>query len=93
MTKKPELRLVSRMPFSQSVDFELTGGIIQGNGRGLDISFRGLGLISDIPLAAGEILKLNLSSHPNGISIPVFSEVRWAKSEENQYRVGVQFLL
>ncbi len=98
MTKKTEMRTVSRWPFGQSVDFELTrmqsktGGILQGKGWALDISLNGLGFISDIPLEAGEILRLNFPSHPNGFSIPVFSEVQWAKSEDNGYRVGIQYI-
>ncbi len=88
----------SRRPFSQTADFELTriqsktGGIMQGKGWALDISHKGLGFISDIPLAAGEIIRLNFPSHPDGFSIPVFSEVRWVKSEDNGYRVGIQYI-
>jgi hypothetical protein len=98
MENKTELRMVPRRPFSQTVDFELrriqpgTWESIQGKGGILDISSKGLGLISEIPVKAGEILKFNLPGNLKGISIPVLSEVRWAKSEGNRCRAGLRFI-
>jgi hypothetical protein len=98
MAKKNEKRSITRDPYGQPLEFQLTrihsntGKFIQGEGGGLDISPKGLGLVSDIPLAAGEIIKLNLPSHPNRIPVPVFCEVRWVKLEEGKYRVGVLFI-
>ena len=98
MTNKSEMRSLPRRPFNKRVDFELKRvrpgfwESIDGRGGTVDISSRGLGLSTDIPLAAGEILKINLPGNLKGISIPVLSEVRWVHSEENRYRAGLQFL-
>ena len=98
MTKKREKRAENRKPFSKSVEFELNrigsdkGGFIQVKGTGVDLSSKGLGFLTGISLRPGEILKLRLPSYPNGFTLPVLSEVRWANSEEERYRVGVQFI-
>jgi len=98
MPSKDEKRSAIRHPYGESLEFQLrrirtdTGELIQGEGGGLDISPRGLGFITDIPLTTGEIIKLSLPSHPDRIPVPVLCEVRWVKLEGRKYRAGVLFI-
>jgi hypothetical protein len=98
MSEKSEMRAVTRKTYDYWVDFELkrletgTWKNIQGKGRGVDVNSNGLGFTTEIPLEAGEVLRLNLPLIPPETSIPVFSEVRWTLPEGVKYRVGLQFL-
>jgi len=66
---------------------------IQGQGQGIDVSSQGLGFVTPIPLNRGEILCLNFPVIPPNTTLPVFSEVRWSRQEDEHYRVGVAFLV
>jgi hypothetical protein len=98
MVRKNEKRSVTRYPYGEPLEFQLrriqtdTGKLIQGEGGGLDISTKGMGLITDTPLTTGEIIKLSLPAHPNRIPVPVLCEVRWVKLEGGKYRAGVLFI-
>ena len=98
MARRKERRTITRHAYAESLEFQLTrvqsntGNFIRGEGGGMNISPKGLGLITDIPLSAGEILKLNLPSHPDRIPVPVFCEVRWVKLEGGKYKAGVEFI-
>ena len=65
---------------------------IQGQGQGIDVSSKGLGFVTPIPLNKGEILCLNFPVISPNTTLPVFSEVRWSRQEGEHYRVGVAFL-
>jgi|WetSurMetagenome_2_1015567.scaffolds.fasta_scaffold1086790_1 hypothetical protein len=98
MLRENEKRSVIRHPYGEPLEFQLrriqsaTGQLIRGEGGGLDISTKGLGLITDIPLTTGEIIKLSLPSHPDRIPVPVLCQVRWVKLEGGKYRAGVLFI-
>jgi hypothetical protein len=98
MTKKKEMRTSARKPihfelmFSKKWSAGNLGEKAEWSGKTLDLCQNGLGFIADIPLRKGEILKVHLPVNTTGIPIPVFSEVRWARTEGKKHRVGLQFL-
>jgi hypothetical protein len=62
----------------------------QGIGR--DISSQGISILTVCPLRMGEILKLHVPLEADRASVPVYSEVRWARPEHEGFCVGLQFL-
>jgi hypothetical protein len=65
---------------------------IQRNGLCLDISDDGLGFTVDVPLKKGEIIKLLIPASTARTSVPVFSEVIWARPTNDHFRTGLRFL-
>lgn len=61
-------------------------------GMGFDISDNGLGVLSERAFRPGAILRVLLKFKETDTSLPVLSEVRWARLENNQHRLGLQFL-
>ena len=98
MESSPDKRSSTRTALHQVVRFErtVTGaspawtGASQGLGR--DISPQGLSFLTDCPLRQGEVLRLHIPLELDRPSVPVLSEVRWARSEREGFRVGLQFL-
>jgi hypothetical protein len=98
MAEKKELRSNMRKPIQFDMEFakkwssDDPGQGAKWIGKALDICKDGLGFIAGVPLKKGEILKVHLPVNSTGIPIPVFSEVRWVKTEAMGHRVGLQFL-
>jgi hypothetical protein len=93
-----ERRALSRRTYTHPIGFELRkmeSGLfenIQARGQGVDICAGGFCLLTEIPMKTGDVLKAALPILPPDTAVPVFSRVQWARRENDQYRVGVQFL-
>ena len=91
-------RKIMRHEFLQPIQLSLLqekSGILkikEKKGQGIDISSQGLGILTPLALKAGEVLKVSLPSRTDGTFLPVFSQVVWAKKQNKEYRVGLQFL-
>ncbi len=93
-----EKRKYERKPFVKPIRYYLKTSHmdklnkIYNDGVSVDISKGGLGMITDFPLARGDVLyfdpEIKTSESTKNISI-----VRWAlEIEENKYRVGLEFV-
>jgi hypothetical protein len=97
MSPEDEKRLTSRQSFDQVVRLErnrfITGesAPIYEIGHVLDISPLGMGIKIDSPLQPKEIIRVYLPVQAVDLPLPVFSEVRWVKANNNYYRAGLKF--
>src|SRR5512144_2147906 len=98
MKKYPVDRSCSRKSIRKPVSFELTlleSGRpvnILKSGVGVDLSPGGMGLTTDYPLHEGEVLKLFFPVEVGNASLPVYTEVVWAKPTDGEFRAGLRFL-
>ncbi len=95
--KNADKRLCDRKMFDQSFSFEMSivevkGKKMKQNGVGVDISSCGLGMKTKRSLQEGSVLKFYLPMREWEITIPVYAQVRWAKSINDHFRVGLRFL-
>ncbi len=86
-----------RKTFRRSIPFEKIAGKlnqqnIKRSGISLDISDGGLGFNTDVSLEKGEIVKLLIPASKARITVPVFSEVIWARPANDHFRTGLRFL-
>jgi len=92
-----EKRKYNRLPFVKPIRYSSTGSNIGEfetihNCVSVDISRGGLGMITDYPLEAGNILIFEDEIEINNITAKA-SVVRWArKTEKKRYRVGLEFV-
>lgn len=95
---EPEKRGAEREPFACPVFFDWTVrdekllGLIRGRGTISNIQACGVGLISELPLKAGDVLKIYLPVKGTRITLPAFSEVRWVRPKGKLFYAGLQFL-
>ena len=98
MKKYPGDRSCSRKSIRKPVSFELS---LMGSGHpvnilksgvGVDLSSGGMGLTTDYPLHEGDVLKLFFPVDVGNTSLPVFSEVVWARATDGEFRAGLRFL-
>ena len=93
-----ERRSKIRKAFRKPVLFEqMATGLnrrknIQWNGVCFDISEDGLGITAGCWLKKGEVIKLFIPVSQKNTTLPVFAEVRWAHSNNNNFRTGLMFL-
>jgi hypothetical protein len=93
-----EKRKLARSDFPQTIHLQLTAEqsgkleLLESISRGLDINSHGLGLVTDLSLQKGDVVKIRLPAQAEGTFLPVFSQVVWALKENSEYRVGLQFL-
>jgi hypothetical protein len=98
MTTPEEKRKFPRSAYESRVLFELSavdaGELmpVVREGRGVDISEDGLGLLTDYPLKKDEVVKLHFPPDPSRTELPAFARVAWSKSIQERFRVGMQFL-
>jgi hypothetical protein len=95
--KNADKRLCDRKMFDQSFSFEMSiaearGENVKQNGVGVDISSCGLGMKTGRSVQEGSVLKLYFPIREWEITIPVYAQVRWAKSINDNFRVGLRFL-
>jgi hypothetical protein len=90
-------RLCDRKMFDESFSFELS--VIEARVKdvkhdciGVDISSCGLGMKTKSSLQKGSVLKFYLPMSEWEVTIPVYAQVRWAKSVNDHFRVGLRFL-
>ena len=58
----------------------------------LDISEDGLGVIGSFPLEKGQIVKLFIPISKGDTTLPVFAEIMWVKTVNDEIRAGLSFL-
>jgi hypothetical protein len=93
-----EKRKLARSDFPQAIHLQLTAEqsgkleILESTSRGIDISSHGLGLVTNLSLKKGDIVKVQLPAQAEGTLLPVFSQVVWARKENSEFRAGLQFL-
>jgi len=93
-----ENRLAPRKVFDLTVQLErnrlFTGenSAIFEIGQTIDISPLGIGIKTEVPLQPKEMVRVYLPVQAVDIPLPVFSEVRWVKADNNYYRAGLQFM-
>jgi len=95
--KNVDKRLCDRKMFDQFFSFEMSivevkGKKMKQNAVGVDISSCGLGMKTKSSLQEGSVLKFDLPIREWEITIPVYAQVRWAKSINDHFRVGLRFL-
>ncbi len=87
-----------RLVIDRAVKFELNYAYAQGlikieqTGVGIDISGRGLGILTLFPLKNDEILRLYFRRDPFGNNLPVSAKVVWTQVVDDCFRVGFEFL-
>jgi len=91
-------RMFDRKGFDQPVSYETS--IVNGKmenirhiGIALDISTGGMGLITDLALAEGSVVKFNIPMKEVDITLPVFAQVVWSKPDDDHFRTGLSFLM
>lgn len=92
-----EKRKYERRPFVKVTRYYLTAPRteklekIYNEGVTVDVSEGGLGMITDYPLASGDILYFAHEIKVNNI-VAKSAIVKWVKEiEDNRYRVGLEF--
>ncbi len=92
-----EKRQSVRQPYSKKVEFETMiagakkAGTTRHHAQCLNISEGGLGVNTEFHAKEGEVFKLSMPLNKN-VSVPVFAEVVWKKSEADCVRAGMRFL-
>ena len=98
MYPEDEHRLTPRQPYDQTLKLERNRFFTGENtpvheiGQGIDICPLGLCVKTEAPLQPKETVRVYLPVRAVDIPLPVFSEVRWVKEENNYYRAGLQFV-
>ena len=99
MMKKYSIeRSFSRKSIRKPVSFELSlmgpgqPGNILKSGTSVDLSDGGIGLTTDYPLHKGDVVKLFFPVGEGNASLPVFTEVAWARPDDGEFRAGLRFL-
>jgi hypothetical protein len=97
MSPEDEKRLTPRQTFDQTVRLERNRFITGENapiyeiGHVLDISPLGMGIKTDSPLQPNEMVRVYLPVQAVDLPLPVFSEVRWVKTQNSYFRAGLKF--
>jgi hypothetical protein len=97
MYPEDEKRLTPRQPFDLVVRLErnrfFTGekAPVYEIGQVLDISLLGMGIRTDSPLQPKERVRVYMPVQAVDLPLPVFSEVRWVKAQNNYNQAGLQF--
>ena len=60
--------------------------------QSVDISSGGVGIVVSQPLRKGDVVKIDYPVNGDGVTLPVFSEVIWCRTENGCSRVGLRFL-
>lgn len=98
MTIKADLRKCVRKPFASTIKYSImvldTGEWrkLHKEGTSFDISEGGLGMVTDYPFKAGDILAFDEEILINSITVKT-AIVKWSKSEDESYRVGLGFII
>lgn len=98
MQPKGEKRRIQRSGFPQSIrlDFiqEESDQISTQHlsAQGVDISSQGLGIVTPFPVHQGQVIRIAIPAKETTAFLPVFSEVRWVRVTDGEYRLGLEFL-
>jgi hypothetical protein len=99
MEKTPDKRKLERGPFSYPVLIEYNDpdsgsfGPVQLRAGGVDINSNGIGILAEKPVNPGGVVKVYLPLGDPKTMIATFSEVRWTKKSEGNYRMGLHFIV
>jgi len=90
MKKTKEFRTSKRRGCLVPVD---SGASQRDHMRTVDISRKGIGLISNHPLAIDEDVAVKMDLSPDGESVVVWGKVCWVRRipESGNYRLGIEF--
>ena len=98
MQPKGEKRRIQRSCFPQAIRLDLIQeesnqiSDQQLSAQGVDISSQGLGIVVPFPLHQGQVLRISIPAKETTAFLPVFSEVRWVRVTDGEYRLGLEFL-
>jgi hypothetical protein len=98
MDEQGEKRRSSRSAYGRSVEYELSSlGAeelmpVKREGVGVNISENGMSIFTDYPLKKGEVVKIFFPLSSMRMRLPIFARVAWAKTVEERFLVGMQFL-
>jgi hypothetical protein len=99
MDKIRDKRQLERRPFSYPVLIECNDpdfgrfGPVQLQAVGVDINSNGIGILTENPISPGGVVKLYLPLGDPKTMIPTFSEVRWTRKSDENYRMGLHFII
>lgn len=96
MGENAEKRAFRRKSMCQTVRLETkarSGHLeyAQGNVLGVDISNRGIGVITNRRLEEGAVVKLYFLLPETNTSLPIYAKVVWAKPAHGKFRAGLCF--
>jgi hypothetical protein len=98
MTIRADLRKNVRKPFVSTIKYSISvldmgeWKKIHTTGISVDISEGGLGMLTDYPLKAGDMITLDEEIEIDGITVRT-AIVKWSKQEGGKYRVGLGFII
>ena len=99
MEKIPDKRQLERGPFSYPVLLECNDpdlgsfGPVQLRAVGVDINSNGIGILTGKQINPGGVVKLYLPLGGLKTVIATLSEVRWTRKSEENYRMGLHFII
>lgn len=98
MNNSTDKRTGKREAIGHGVTFELnrmeSGRLrkIHGEGKSIDLSPGGIGMISSCQLNNGEVVKLMFPLTEGNTKLPVFTQVIWTSDTSGEFRTGLRFL-
>jgi len=98
MKEREEKRKSARSAYGRSIEYEVSSigseelMPVKREGFGVNISENGISIFTDYPLKKGEVVKIYFPLSSMRMGLPIFARVAWAKSVEERFRVGMQFL-
>ncbi len=90
-----ERRMAERKKFTRLLDFKAStfeSGTVICQGRGVDISSLGFGMMSEYRLAQGMVLQISFPVEDTGITLPLFAEVAYVLAVGGSFKTGLIFL-
>ncbi|MBI5492854.1 MAG: PilZ domain-containing protein [Deltaproteobacteria bacterium] len=91
-----EKRTYPRVKFLKAGTYEISnlmGASGTFDAEILDMSHGGACIRTSRVLESGRVIRLNVDLKDADIRIPCIAEVVWSRSENSDYRVGLQFLI
>ena len=92
--KRSEKRVRCEHPVQFEVSVNIPGNLNRRfDGRCIDISNYGAGIVTEHALESSQVIKLYLPMKNTHTAIPVFAQVIWTKPDNGRTRTGVRFLV
>jgi hypothetical protein len=91
-------RLEKRVQCEHPIQFEMSAKTLENptkrfDGRCIDISNYGAGIITEHALESSQVIKLYLPMKNTNTAMPVFAQVIWTAPDNGRTRTGVRFLV
>ena len=99
MDKATDNRQLERTVFSYPVLIEYNDpdlgsfGPVQFRAVGVDVNSNGIGILTEKPISPGGVVKVYLPLGDPKTMIATLSEVRWTRKSEENYRMGLHFIV